>query len=517
MAQSAPMKNNIGLFLAKRAMLSPDIEAVVDPATNRRFTYAEFNRRCNRVANALVASGVVKGDRVGLLLMNSTEFVETFFAIAKIGAVVVPLNWRLVPDELEFILKDSGTSLLVYGGEFVASVGELQARGERTDIRTWVQVGGDLIRDGVDYESWTTSAGDAEPVHEGTDDDLVFIMYTSGTTGLPKGVMHTHGTVTWAILTVAATADVRFKDRYLVSLPIFHVGALNPVLAGVYKGSTLVIQRAFDPRGVWQLLTDERVTSSLLVPAMLQFMLPLYDPAVHDIGPLRWVMSGAAPVPVTLIKSYEGLGVEIHQVYGLTECGGPGCLIGPDDALTHAGSTGKAFFHTDVQVVRADGSECAPGEPGEVVIRGKNVMLGYWNRPEATAETIRDGWLHTGDIATADEDGFVTIMDRVKDMLISGGENVYPAELENVVLANPKVADVAVIGIPSDRWGESALAVIVRRDATLTAAEVVDWCKGKLAPFKMIKAVEFVTEIPRNPSGKALKRELREKFKTPVD
>ena len=511
------MKNNVGGFLAKRAMLSPDLEAVFDPATDRRFTYAEFNRRCNRVANALTDMGVAPGDRIGILLMNSAEFVETFFAIAKIGAVVVPLNWRLVPDELEFILKDSGTTVLVFGTEFRANVDELHARHDRTDIRHWVHVGGHADAYSIDYVAWTAGASHHEPVHVGADDDLVFIMYTSGTTGLPKGVMHTHATVMWALLTIAATADIRFKDRYLVSLPIFHVGALSPVLAGVYRGSTLVLQRAFDPRAVWQLFTDEHITSTLLVPAMLQFMLPAYDASAHDVSSLRWVMSGAAPVPVTLIKAYEGLGVEIHQVYGLTESGGPACLIGPDDALTHAGSAGKAFFHTDVEVIREDGSRCEPGEPGEVVVRGGNVMTGYWNRPDATAETVRDGWLHTGDVATMDEEGFVTIMDRVKDMLISGGENVYPAELENVVLGNPKVADVAVIGIPSARWGESALAVVVKRDESLTAAEVVEWCKGKLAPFKMIKSVEFVTEIPRNPSGKALKRELRQQFQTPVD
>jgi acyl-CoA synthetase (AMP-forming)/AMP-acid ligase II len=232
----------------------------------------------------------------------------------------------------------------------------------------------------------------------------------------------------------------------------------------------------------------------------------------HDTSTLRWIMSGAAPVPVSLIKTYESMGIEIHQVYGLTESCGPACLISPDDALVRAGSTGKAFFHTDVRIVREDGSVCAPGEPGEVVVAGQHVMLGYWNRPDATADAIRDGWLHTGDIAVMDEDGFVTIMDRLKDMLISGGENVYPAEIENVILTNPKVADVAVVGIPSAKWGESPLAIVVRKDETLTAEEVIAGCRGHLAPFKMPKAVEFVSEIPRNPSGKILKRELRQRF-----
>jgi acyl-CoA synthetase (AMP-forming)/AMP-acid ligase II len=228
-------------------------------------------------------------------------------------------------------------------------------------------------------------------------------------------------------------------------------------------------------------------------------------------------MSGAAPVPLELIKTYESMGIEIHQVYGLTETCGPACLITGDDALARAGSTGRSFFHTDVRVVREDGSDCDPGEPGEVLVRGPHIMTGYWNRSDATAETIVDGWLHTGDVATIDADGFVTIIDRTKDMLISGGENVYPAEIENVLLGHPAIVDAAVIGVPSATWGESPLAVVVVSDPDLCAEEVMAHTHGKLAPFKTVKKVEFVTEIPRNPSGKILKRELRERFPEPAD
>ena len=505
------MQNNIGLFLAKRALLNPHLEAVVEPNTGRRFTYAELDRRTNKVANALRATGVGKGDRVALLLTNGVEFVETFLAVAKIGAVVVPLNWRLVPDELEFILKDSGSRTLVFAGDFVAAVAELHGRGAKTDISDWVQLGGDVAPFALDYAAWTGAASDVSPTTTGSDDDNLFIMYTSGTTGLPKGVVHTHSTVLWGLLTIAATADVRFRDVYLISLPLFHVGALSPALANIYKGATMIVPAGFDPKQTWELFRDEKVTSGLLVPAMLQFMLAV-QPADSDASTVRWIMSGAAPVPVTLIKAYESLGVEIHQVYGLTESCGPACLISPDDALTRAGSTGKAFFHTNVRVADEDGNDADPGQPGEVLVQGPHIMKEYWNRPDATASTIRDGWLHTGDIATMDEDGFVTIMDRVKDMLISGGENVYPAEIENVLLANPAVADAAVIGVPSARWGESPLAIVVRKDPALTEAAVIEGCKGRLAPFKMVKAVRFVDEIPRNPTGKILKRVLREQF-----
>ena len=505
------MRNNIGSFLGKRGFLNPHNDAAIEPDTGRRFTYRELDRRANRVANALAAAGVGTGDRVGILLVNGVEFVETFFGAAKLGAVVVPLNWRLVPDELEFILKDSGTKALVFGGAFGAPVAELHGRGDRTDVATWVQLGGDVAPFAVAYDDWAAAASDAEPPITASGDDNLFIMYTSGTTGLPKGVVHTHDTVLWAALTIAATADIRFGDRYLISLPMFHVGALSPVLGNVYKGACMIIPRAFDPKQSWELFASEKVTTGLMVPAMLQFMLGVRDDTV-DSSTVRWIMSGAAPVPVTLIKAYEALGIEIHQVYGLTESGGPACLVSPDDALTRAGSTGKAFFHTEVRIAREDGTECEPGEAGEVLVSGPHIMKEYWNRPEATAQTLRDGWLHTGDVATVDADGFVTIMDRIKDMLISGGENVYPAEIENVVLSNPKVADVAVLGIASAKWGESPLAVVVPKDPTLTAEEVMAWCKGKLAPYKLVKAVEFVTEIPRNPSGKILKRVLREQF-----
>jgi acyl-CoA synthetase (AMP-forming)/AMP-acid ligase II len=250
---------------------------------------------------------------------------------------------------------------------------------------------------------------------------------------------------------------------------------------------------------------------------MLQFMQAVYEPQAHDARTLRWVLCGAAPVPVTLVKAYAELGVEVHQLYGLTESCGPGCLIMGEDALTRAGSTGRAYFYTEVRVIDVDGRDCPPGEPGEIVLRGPHNMLGYWNRPEATAQALRDGWLHTGDVGTMDAEGFVTIRDRIKDMLISGGENIYPAEVENMLLGHPAVADAAVIGLPSPKWGEVPLAVVVaKKGATLEAAELLAWCKGRLAGFKLPKAAVLVAEIPRNPSGKILKRVLREQFKDSV-
>ena len=504
------MPQNIGEFLTNRARRDSNLEAIYEHASGRRFSYTELNGRSNQVAHALRSIDVAHGDRVGLLLMNGTEFIETFFAVAKIGAVNVPLNWRLVADELEFILDDAGVTVLLFSQEFSEVVAELRSRGDKTQISSWIQVDGEPIDGAVGYEDWMSSASSDEPQLEGGDDDLAFIMYTSGTTGLPKGVMHSHDTVLWANITNATTADMQHYDRFLNALPLFHVGALTPVVTSVFVGGSITLMKAFDPAASWDLIRDEKINTTLMVPVMLQFMLLTYDAENHDTSTLRNVISGAAPVPVSLIETYTEMGIEIHQVYGLTETCGPACIISSEDAVERAGSTGKAFTFTEVQVVDDNGNPCEAGEAGEVLVKGPHIMLGYWNRPEANAEALVDGWLKTGDVATMDSEGFVTIVDRVKDMLISGGENVYPAEIENVLLAHEKINDAGVIGIPSKKWGESPLAVIVRADDSLSEQDVMDHCVGKLAPFKTVKAVEFIDVIPRNASGKILKRELRD-------
>jgi len=510
------MKNNIGLFITKRAQLTPKTEAVIDVTSGQRQTYVQLNDRCNRVANGMTAGGLAVGDRVATLLMNGSEFVETFFGAAKAGGVIVALNWRLVADELSFILTDSGATTMVFGTAFNDVVTELQSRGtDGTQITNWIHVGDATDRPdfAVGYEDLLARASADEPEVTACDDDLLFIMYTSGTTGLPKGVMHTHTTALWSVITGNTTADVRYGDRYLICLPLFHVGALNPMLSTIQKGGSAIIMSEFDPVKIWEVFAEEKISVTLAVPAMLNFMLLTYDKENHDISALRWCMSGAAPVPPSLIETYAAMGIEIHQVYGLTETCGPGCLIAPEDAIERAGSTGKAFFHTDVKVVDEDGNECGANESGEVWIKGPHIMTGYWNRPEATAETITaDGWLKTGDVAIMDPEGFVYIQDRVKDMIISGGENVYPAEIENVIMAMEGVTEAAVIGIPSEKWGESPLAIVVKSEESITAKDVLEHCDGKLARFKMPKDVEFTDVIPRNPTGKVLKRVLRDEY-----
>ena len=512
------MQRNIGQWLTKRAFMNPGREAYVDGNLDVRLTFAELNARSNRIANAFVAAGIQKGERVALLLMNSAEFVEAFFALGKVGAVVVPLNWRLVPDELEFILKDSGAKRLIFGEEFMEAVTDLHGRGDATDIEHWLQVveNDALAPFAESYHAFRDAASDAEPALRAANDDMLYIMYTSGTTGLPKGVVHTHDTSIWGCITIAATTYYREEDRFLSPLPMFHVGALTPITLNVYRGVTSIVMRSFDPVRAWELADTERVTIGLAVPAMLNFMLQVPNLERFDFSRWRWCLSGAAPVPESLIEACAKIGIEVHQIYGLTETCGPACLIDAENALARIGSTGKAFFHTDVKIVDGNGAECPPNTPGEVIVRGDHVMKEYWNRPEATAETIVNGWLHTGDVARMDEEGFVYIEDRIKDMIISGGENVYPAEIEKILQTHEGISEAAVIGQPSETWGESPFAIVVRSSDALSEADVLGFCNGRMARFKQPKGVAFVDEVPRNPSGKILKRILREQFPGPA-
>lgn len=512
------MQNNIGLFLTKRAQLSPSEESLVEVERGKRYTFRDLNLYANRVAHVLCAQGVKRGDRIAMLMMNEVEYIASYLAIAKIGAVMVPLNWRLVPNELAYILQDADASFVIFDAEFDEAVKALYSQ-HKNDVKAWLRVGDPSTAPGFtkDFHSLVSPQSNEEPKIGAEGDDLLFIMYTSGTTGHPKGVMHSHNTVMWSSITSLATSDVRYRDRYLLALPMFHVAALLPVMICIQRGCAMVLLRAFDFGNILKTIDHEKVTIFLGVPAILQFMLLHPDFEKYSLASLRWLVCGAAPVPIPLLEAYQKLGIDVNQAYGLTESGGPGCMLAPEDARSKIGSTGHAFFHTEIRVVDTDGNDVPPDEPGELIIRGKHVMLGYWKKPEATAETLRDGWLYTGDIATVDRDGCVTIKDRLKDMIISGGENIYPAEVESVLMGCDKIKEVAVIGQKSQRWGESPVAIVVPKDGVeLQAEEVLAFCQDKLAKYKQPKAVAFTNALPRNPAGKILKKELREKFSGPA-
>ena len=513
------MRHNAGLFLAKRAELSPDLPGLYQVETGLRLSWAAWNARANRTAHALHGLGVRPGDRVALLLMNGPEIFESYAAIAKLGAIAVPLNWRLVPDELAFLLADSGATCLIYAEDFDASAAELERRGaEGGGVRHWVRAGDDarLPRFAHSYARLQAGASDAEPPIGACDDDDLLILYTSGTTGRPKGAVHTHRTAIWGGTNFGVSLDLRERDVWLLFMPAFHVGALNPFLSCLQRGVSFAVMRAFDAERAWRVVESERVTNFIAVPAMLLQMLPFVERGEVDASSVRWILTGGSPVPVPLLEAYARFGIKIIGAYGLTEACGLGCLLRDDEATARIGSAGKAFYHLDVRIVDEKGRDCSPGEPGEIWLQGPSVMRGYWQLPDASAEALRDDWLHTGDVAVRDEQGYVYIRDRLKDMIISGGENVYPAEIESLLHGHPDVAEVAVIGQPSTRWGESPFVVVVRKRDGLSERDVLDWCQGRLARFKQPRGVGFVAELPRNPSGKVLKRVLRERFPGPA-
>ncbi len=499
------MQTNIGLFLAKRARLEPNKRGLI--FEGRAITYKEWNARANRAANAFLALGVTPGDRVGLLMMNSPEFLECFFGLAKIGAIITPLNWRLAPPELTYIANDAGIRALVYGQEYAPTVAALRGK---IAASNFIAVGD--AADDMSYSAFIANASDAEPQAAGAGDDALVIMYTSGTTGKPKGAVLTHNNLFFDSCTVAFSSDWRWNDRVLVALPLFHIGALIYVVINIHTGSTTVLMRAFDPAGFLKTIQDCRVNSFLAVPAMLNFMLQVPNFNDYDLSSLRWALCGTAPVPVPLLQEWARRGIAIQQSYGLTECTGGAAMLASDRALDKIGSTGLPMFHTDIRVVNDQGADTQLGEVGEILIRGPHVMREYWQNPQATAAAIREGWLYTGDLGRLDDEGYLYIVERKKDMIISGGENIYPAEVESVLIAMPQIAEAAVIGYPDKDWGEAVCAVArLKEGQTLTLEQVVAHCAGKLGKYKIPKKLVISEQpLPRNPAGKLLKRVLRE-------
>ncbi|MEO6652113.1 MAG: long-chain fatty acid--CoA ligase [Ilumatobacteraceae bacterium] len=490
----------------------PGNEAVRDLGTGRTFTYADLDRRVDAMSSYLRSIGVGRGDRVGVLAHNGVEFFDIQFACARIGAICVLLNWRLTVTELEYILNDSAPDLLVHDTEFAEAARDLQVR---CSIDELLQIDGG----GPDsaYESALTRF-DGEPVERAalTHADVITIMYTSGTTGLPKGAMITHGMNFWNCVNLGIPAGIGLDTVHLNVLPLFHTGGLNcysnPVL---HAGGTVVILKTFDPGETLGVIGDETqgITHFFGVPAPYQFMMQHPDFADTDLTRLRVAGVGGAPCALAIMEAWAERGVSLNQGFGMTETS-PACIfLDPGDALRKIGSTGKALMHTEFRIVNEGGDNCGSDEIGELWVAGPNITPGYWNKPEATASAFEGRWLKTGDAARMDDEGFVYIVDRWKDMYISGGENVYPAEVENVLYQLPEVAEAAIIGVPSDRWGEVGLAVLaLKPGAEIDRATVQEYCAGRLAKFKVPSDIALVDALPRNATGKVLKRELRTRF-----
>jgi len=482
----------------------------------RRISWAQARASARRFAHALTAAGIAPGDRIAFLARNCLEYPLLYFGAFEAGAVPVTLNFRLALPEWRYILEDSGVRLVVAAAEFVAELDGL--RGD-VPVERWVALGG--ARTGWQgFEDWIALASDSPCGHRPHPDDDLYQMYTSGTTGRPKGAVLTHRAIADHMHQVRLAMPLFEGDRQLTVMPLFHAGMAIGLYNAVAGGAELVIHEAFDPEAVVRAISEEGIAVASLVPAMIQACcVEVPDVADRSYDTLRLMVYGASAIAEpTLARALEIFGCDFGQGYGMTETASCVTFLLPEDhrrALDGRPdlllSAGRPVLGTQVRVVDEHDQAVKTGELGEIVARGPQLMRGYWNRPEATAEALRGGWMHTGDAGSFDDEGYLYVRDRVKDMIVSGGENVYPREVEDVLFEHPAVADAAVIGVPDDRFGESVRAVVVlRAGAAATGEALMDFCRGRIADYKRPRSVVFTDVLPRNPSGKVLKRELRE-------
>ena len=498
---------NLSHWIERWADFQPDKTAI--RFEGRDMSYAAFDAHIRRVAAMLRNEiGVGRGDRVAFLGLNSPEMLALLFACARLGAMLVPLNWRLAPPEHLYILQNSGAKALFVENEFID--GSDAIKGDLPGCRYVRMVGNADGR--VDFASLVADADGDDFDPAAGPEDPVLIVYTSGTTGRPKGAVLTQNALTFNAVNSIAMHDMTSADVVLTNLPMFHVGGLNiHTTPAFHAGATVVLQRRFEPDATLSSIAEDAPTLMILVPALMAALMQHPAWPNLDLSGLRAINTGSTTIPLSLVDAYLDRGVPIIQVYGSTETAPIAVHQRIPEAWTSKGSTGRPALHCDAKIVDREGRTLGPGERGEIVVRGPNVMSGYWNDPAATGEALRDGWFHTGDIGHVDERGLFYVDDRVKDMIISGSENIYPAELEMVLDRCPDIAQAAVVGRPDDRWGEVPVAVVVvRQGADLTRESVLGLFEGQLARFKHPHDVVFMDDLPRNVMGKVLKYELRE-------
>jgi len=501
-------------ILGERARLTPEKTALVYVPTQERFTYRQLNARAVRCARLwMEVCGLRKGDRAGILAHNSVEFLDAVFAAAKAGIILVPLSTRLTPHELEYIVRDSGITVLHYEAEFRETVEVL--RRALPQVR-WIALDQRLDASDLLYREaiaalpeklWTPVRCDPE--------DILWLLYTSGTTGKPKGVMTPHRMVAWNGYNTAISWQLREDDVSPIFTPLYHAGGLGAFLVPIFTiGGTIVLHRGFDAAEIWRTIEREKCTVVLGVPTIWKLLMEAPEFATADLRHVRWFISGGAPLPLYLIEAYQKRGVVFKQGYGLTEVGVNCFAMTVEESARKKGSIGKPLLFTEARLVDAEGKDVPAGEVGELWLRGPHVCTGYWNNPEATAAAFdAEGWFHTGDQARRDDDGFFYIAGRSKDMFISGGVNVYPAEVEGELLLCPGVQDAAVIGVAHPTWGEVGVAFIVPRPGqSLTVEMLAEFLSPRLARYKIPKEFVFVESLPRTPYGKVVKGELHKQY-----
>lgn len=486
----------------------------------RETSYAAFDRNTSRVANALIAAGVKPGERIAYIGKNSDWFFELIIGAAKAGAVMTPVNWRLAGPEIVYIVNDAAAKVLFVGVEFLEQVEGLA--GDLSTVTHFVSMEGAHGR-WPSYEAWRDEASDADPQIAVAPDDVAIQLYTSGTTGRPKGAMLTHHNLVGMRSGELGPPPVwntwSDKDISLVAMPNFHIGGAGWGISGLFNGAKGIVAREFSPHAVIDFIEKERISKMFMVPAAMQIVVRHPRAREIDWSCLQYLLYGASPIPLDLLKEcMEVFGCGFVQMYGMTETTGTIVALPPEDHVPEGSprmrSAGKPLPGVEIAILDEAGNRLGPNAVGEIATRSKANMKGYWNLADATAKTIDgEGWLRTGDAGYLDEDGYVYIHDRVKDMIITGGENVYPAEVENAIFGHPDVEEVAVIGVPDEKWGEAVKAVVApKKGRNPSPADIIQWARERIAGYKTPKSVDFIEALPRNPSGKILRRELREPY-----
>lgn len=507
-------------LLRRGVKLYPDQTAIHYQGND--LSYKALNQRATRLANALLEKGMHHGDRIAILALNSDTYFELCMACGKIGVVFIPLNARLLGEELKYIINNGKARALFVDSNFLGLINSIRKALPSVEHYISLNQAEQAEQGFEDYGKLISGASDSDPDVEVRESDIFCQMYTSGTTGKPKGAMLSHHNLLSTAATCSMEHDIKKLDRYLMVMPFFHVGGLVPALSALTVGAALFVYPAFVPQDVLKVMGEKKITHAALVVAMIQFLLSIPGVEDHDYSSLRYIIYGGSAIsPDLLKKAMSVFQCSFIQGYGLTEAASFATLLrhedhileGSEQELERLKSIGKEILGVEVKVVNDKDEDIQPGEMGEIIIKGNGVMAGYWDLPEATADALREGWFYTGDMGTIDKDGFIYAMERKKDMIISGGENIYSREIEDVLYTHPAIAESVVIGVPDPVWGESVKAVVVAKDGqTVTEQEIIDFCSARLAGYKKPKSVDFVKDLPRTPAGKVLKRILREPY-----
>ena len=512
---------NTADFLNIATSICPDKVAII--FEGKGFTFRQLNERGNRLANGLAKLGVSKGDRVALLQVNCNQCVETYFATAKLGAIYVPLSFRAKEDELTYMINNSEAGIIFVGERYIDLVNSL--RPGLTSARHFISMES-KHNEMLCYEDMLSSSPVEEAVTEIEEEDATILMYTAGTTSFPKGVVLSHKSFTIYVLENVTPADPELEEKNILTVPLYHVAGIQAMMAAIYGGRTMIVERQFEAKEWMELVTREKASRAMMIPTMLKQLMDHPDFSRYDLSSLKIITYGAAPMPLPVIKKAMEVfpGVSFINAFGQTETASTITTLGPEDhvisgseeerekKLKRLSSIGKSMPDVEMKVVDDEGCDLLVGKVGEIVARGPRVMSGYWKDQEKTEQTIdKDGWVHTGDVGYIDEDGYFFLAGRATDMIIRGGENISPEEVEIVLQSHPKIEEVAVIGVPDEEWGEQPRSIVVlKQGETATAEEIIEYCRVRLSSFKRPRSVIFVEKLPRNPMGKIIKRLLRQ-------